>query len=70
MRLSWSPIVLINFLLLKTIFSYNSEEIEMKLEAMGIKRKQLNFLQEPYIYDEFQDRNLSFEEIVIRKGYS
>lgn len=62
------PILLMQFLLLKTIFSYDIEEIKMKLEAMGLQKKQLSFLEEPVTYDEFQDQNLPFEEIVVRKG--
>jgi len=69
MRTCLFQIFLIKLLLLKTIFSFSLEEIKIELEAMGIQKNQLNFLEEQLQYDELQDPNFSFEEIVIKKGY-
>lgn len=61
--------IVTQLVILKTIFSYNLEEIKIKLENMGLQTKQLSFLEESLTNDEYDDKNFSFEQIVIRKGY-
>lgn len=55
-------------ILLHYIFAFDLEEFKQKLQAYKEENNQLNFLGETENLNEDNDRNLSSEEIIVRKG--
>jgi len=55
-------------ILINKVFSSELDELIMILNNKPNNTKELNFLQEPLHYNENDDKNLSFEQIVLSKG--
>jgi len=68
MRTLLFPIMYLQLILINKVFSSELDELMNILNNKQNERKELNFLEEPLLYNENDDKNLSFEQMVLSKG--